>query len=254
MTESPFRLADQEYDPATPIAKLKEHPLNPNQGDVGAISESLDEHGFYGAVIAQKSTGYILAGNHRFRTANAKNAKTLPTFWVKCDDDEAKRILAVDNRTTHLASFDEAKLVELLASAAEHPRGLSGTGYDGDDLDSLVHAVGKPLVIPDAPTGAGYAETDEEEETRKELNANYQDRKQAGALVEMILVFTRDQRTVVGTLIDNIRAAINEPEARAAEVVLRSLRIFDLALQNKDKGVVAELVADSEGDGDEGPA
>jgi hypothetical protein len=133
----PFHLADQTYDPDIPLKLLHEHPDNPNLGDVEAIAESLDQHGFYGAVIVQRSTGAIVAGNHRFRSALRKGAATLPGFWLDIDDDEAARILAVDNRTTHLATFDEAKLVALLTSAAETPRGLAGTGYDDKALNVL---------------------------------------------------------------------------------------------------------------------
>lgn len=155
MAEVDFRLADQVYDPAIAIDAVSEHPANPNQGDIGAISESMDEHGFYGAVLVQRSTGYILAGNHRHRTAKAKGARTVPGFWLECDDDTALRILAIDNRSTHLAVFDEAKLLELLTGLAARPRGLSGTGYDGADVDDLVRAVaGGSGPDPDGGPGA----------------------------------------------------------------------------------------------------
>jgi hypothetical protein len=142
--ETPFRVADQEYDPAIPVDSIKEHPANYNFGDIGAISESMDEHGFYGAVLVQRSTGFILAGNHRHRTAVMKGAATIPGFWLDCDDDTAARILAVDNRTTHLATFDDEALVRLLAAVATTPRGLKGTGYDGDDLQDLVQQLSPP--------------------------------------------------------------------------------------------------------------
>lgn len=135
---TPFRIADQQFDPDIPIASLREHPENYNRGDVGAISESMDEHGFYGAVLVQRSSGRILAGNHRYRTARDKGATTLPGFWLDCDDDEARRLLAVDNRTTHLATFDEAALIALLKQAQDSPRGLAGTGYDQGALAMLI--------------------------------------------------------------------------------------------------------------------
>lgn len=144
MTEPAFRITDQEYDPAIPVSGIREHPDNPNQGDVGAISESMDEHGFFGAVGVQRSTGYILWGNHRYRTAEMKGATTVPGFWLDVDDDEAGRILLVDNRASRLATFDERKLVELLTAHARTARGLSGTGYDGDDLDDLIQQLQPP--------------------------------------------------------------------------------------------------------------
>jgi hypothetical protein len=144
MTAEDFRLADQEFDPAIPVGQLHEHPENYNEGDVGAISESLDEHGFYGAVIVQRSTGAVLVGNHRFRTATMKGAATIPGFLLDCDDDEARRILAVDNRTTQLSTFNNAALLAVLGKVMKEPRGLKGTGYDGDDVDDLIKLLGAP--------------------------------------------------------------------------------------------------------------
>lgn len=133
----PFRVADQEFDPAITVSGISEHPKNYNQGDIGAISESMDAHGFFGALIVQRSTGYVIAGNHRLRTAAMKGAETVPGFWLECDDDEAERILAVDNRTARLATFDDAALLDLLVGIATRSGDLKGTGYDGDDLDDL---------------------------------------------------------------------------------------------------------------------
>lgn len=48
---------------------LRPHPRNPRQGNIGAIHDSITANGFYGQVVAQKSTGFILAGNHRWRAA-----------------------------------------------------------------------------------------------------------------------------------------------------------------------------------------
>jgi hypothetical protein len=144
MTEEAFRVAPQEFDAKIPLDQMRPHPENYNQGDVGAICESLDSHGFYGAVIVQRATGNILAGNHRYFAAQAKGAKTLPGFWLDVDDEDAKRILAVDNRTAKLATVDESKLVQLLASVFSTPKGLAGTGYDGDDLDDLVQQLQPP--------------------------------------------------------------------------------------------------------------
>lgn len=133
----PFRVADQEYDPAIPVDSVSEHPKNYVMGDIGAISESIDAHGFFGAVIVQRSSRRIVAGNHRHRTAKMKGASTVPGFWLDCDDDEAERILAVDNRTARLATFDDAALLDLLVGIATSSGDLKGTGYDGDDLDDL---------------------------------------------------------------------------------------------------------------------
>lgn len=120
------------------LDKLRPHPKNPRQGDVGAIHESIEANGFYGVVVAQRSTGYILAGNHRYLAARHAGAKEIPIAWVDVDDDEALRILLADNRTNDLASYDDHVLAELLQGLMTETGTLDGTGYDGDALDELL--------------------------------------------------------------------------------------------------------------------
>ena len=114
------------------VNALKPHPRNPRQGDVEVIAESIDVNGFYGAVVAQRSTGFILAGNHRFLAAKQTGATKIPIIWVDCSDEEAQRILLADNRTSDLADYDDQALADLLKELAKSDSGLLGTGY-GDE-------------------------------------------------------------------------------------------------------------------------
>lgn len=123
------------------IGDLKHHPRNPNEGDVGAVHGSIEANGFYGALIVQESTGYVLAGNHRLEAARQAGLKKLPVIYVDVDDERAERILLADNRTAALASQDKALLADVLRELAETPAGLDGTGYDGDDLDAIIKDV-----------------------------------------------------------------------------------------------------------------
>ena len=104
---------------------LREHPKNPNKGDTEVIGESIGVNGWYGAITAQRSTGYILAGNHRFRAALAHGAKEVPVIWKDVDDETALKILLVDNESTRRGENDEAKLEAALASLTT----LDGSGY-----------------------------------------------------------------------------------------------------------------------------
>lgn len=142
-----MKYAEQEYAQAS-IKDLRPHPKNPRQGDVGAIHESIEANGFYGAIVAQKGTGYILAGNHRYKAAVQSGAKQVPVIWLDVDEATATRVLLADNRTNDRASYDNAALAEILAELAAGP-GLEGTGYDGDDLDALIADLGGSV----EPTG-----------------------------------------------------------------------------------------------------
>lgn len=116
---------DQEYE-LVDVDKVKPHPENPKKGALLEIENSIDANGWYGAIVVQKSTGYILAGNHRYRAALAHDAKQIPVIWKDVDDVTAKRIMLVDNRSADLGEYDEAKLKDVLGSLEE----LNGTGYD----------------------------------------------------------------------------------------------------------------------------
>jgi hypothetical protein len=126
-----------------PIDAVRPHPRNPRQGDIGAIHQSIAANGFYGAVIAQRSTGFILAGNHRWKAAQQAGAKEVPVTWVDVDDDHALRILLADNRTSDLGTYDDGALADILRELQEATGTLAGTGYDGDDLDELLADLGR---------------------------------------------------------------------------------------------------------------
>jgi hypothetical protein len=142
-----------------PLSKLKFHPRNANQGDFGAIQQSVEANGFYGTIVANKRTGHILAGNHRYAVAQQMGFEKVPVSWVDVDDEQELRILIADNRTTRLGIDNETQLAELLSELAATPAGLLGTGFDGDDLDDLIgklageteELLGDPDEVPEPP-------------------------------------------------------------------------------------------------------
>lgn len=122
------------------VGELQVHPENPRSGDIDLISESIAHNGFFGAIVAQRSTGRILAGNHRWKAAKAEGRNRVPVAWVDVDDDHALRILLADNRTNDVAGYDDALLAGLLAELNESC-GLEGTGYKPEDLEQLLTEV-----------------------------------------------------------------------------------------------------------------
>jgi hypothetical protein len=144
----------QRYDPAVPVARLSVHPANPRRGARGAIAESMEVHGFYGAVYAQESTGRIISGNNRYAVAVDHGARDLPVIWLDVDDDQALRLLLVLNRTEDEATNDDRDLLAVLGELGQ----LDGTGYDlGDlgDLQELLDADAWGDPAPNAGAGAG---------------------------------------------------------------------------------------------------
>lgn len=137
-----------------PVGGLISHQRNANQGDLGAIYESIKANGFYGSLIVQRSTCQILSGNHRFLAAQKLGYRELPVTWVDCSDEEALRILLVDNRTARLGVDDPTKLAELLKELVGTDTGLLGTAYDTDFLDDLLldlERTAAPVETPPPP-------------------------------------------------------------------------------------------------------
>jgi hypothetical protein len=150
----------QKYRQAL-VADLTPHPENPRQADVGAIHTSIERNGFYGAIIVQLSTGYVLAGNHRLLALRQQGAAKVPIIEVDVDDETATRIMLADNRTNDLASYDNDLLSSLLQTIAqESPEALLGTGYDGDDLDDLLASLQEDNGLPNADGNVGREGTD----------------------------------------------------------------------------------------------
>jgi DNA modification methylase len=143
-----------------PVGELKLHPRNPRRGDVGLIQESILANGFYGVVVAQKSTGYVLAGNHRLKAAIEAGMEKVPVIWVDVDDERALRILLADNRTSDIAGYDDRQLAELLKELSALPDQFLGTGYDSDALDALLRELGESdePVTPDPGAQVDKAE------------------------------------------------------------------------------------------------
>lgn len=122
-----------------PIDDVTPHPDNVNEGDVGAITESLGFHGQYRAIVVSEVTGHILAGNHTWMAAKALGWDKITAHLLPdLTPEQERRIMLADNQYARLASTDEQGLVQLLTRLTETPDGLLGTGFDGDDLDAMV--------------------------------------------------------------------------------------------------------------------
>lgn len=145
MTSDTTEIVNSGDSELVDVSEIEPHPDNPREGDVAEIAESIDENGFYGTLVVQESTGYILAGNHRYRAATEiLGIEELPVAWVNCDEDRAKRIMLADNRTSDQAGYDKEALAEVLEDLADEDfetgsaeSGLEGTGFNRDEMKQI---------------------------------------------------------------------------------------------------------------------
>lgn len=137
--ERSMNIRPEIADLAKPINDFTTHPRNVRQGDIGAICESLDAHGQYRPIVVQRSTGFILAGNHTWMAAKQLGWQQVAATFVDCDDAQALRILLVDNRANDLAMYDDKALADVLRDLTTTELGLDGSLFSGDDLDDLLY-------------------------------------------------------------------------------------------------------------------
>ncbi len=154
---SPERIAPELTALVVPIASLTLFPNNPRRGNLEAISDSLRRFGQLRPVVVQRSTGYLVAGNHLVRAATALGWRHVAAAVVELDDASAAAFLLADNRSTDLGTYDDALLAALLEEQAAAGN-LAGTGYRQDDIDELVARLlaeaerkGDPDALPDLP-------------------------------------------------------------------------------------------------------
>lgn len=125
-------LATVWVDPAT----LKGFPGNARRGDVEKIRDSIRENGgLYTALIVQRSTGYVVIGNHTFAAAKAEGFDLVPVHFMDWDDRQARHVNLRDNKISDDATYSIDALIEQLTADDVD---LALAGWTPDELDELI--------------------------------------------------------------------------------------------------------------------
>lgn len=127
---------------------------NPRRGATPVIRESLEVNGQYRPLVVNTGgktgrTREVLAGNHTLLAAREAGWDDIQVCWVDVDDQAAARIVAADNRTTDLATYDDRELLDLLNELTE----VTGTGYTPGDMDDLAAALEEQSAALPGTTG-----------------------------------------------------------------------------------------------------
>ncbi|WP_039828120.1 ParB N-terminal domain-containing protein [Nocardia testacea] len=136
------------------ITDLIPYPGNPRRGDIEQIAASLRKTGQYRPIVVQRSTSYILAGNHTMQAAASLGWKEIDVHHVDVDDETARRIVLADNRTADKGHYDIAALTELLQDLPD----LEGTGYTDADLEALLDSIDTEPDLPGEEEKPGLGE------------------------------------------------------------------------------------------------
>ncbi len=116
---------------------IRVHPKNPRKGNIDAIAESLKENGQFRPLIVQRSTGYIIGGNHTYLGSRKLRWKTVKVVYLDVTDAQAEKIMLADNRTSDLGTYDTDALASILKGISNP----AGTGYNDSDVRAILAAI-----------------------------------------------------------------------------------------------------------------
>lgn len=127
-----------------PIDSVQAHPSNYNNGDVEGIMDSIVTSGMYRPIYVQRSTNYVIAGNHTLVACQQLGAEQIPVVFLDIDDNTAIRLMLADNEYARKAKADNGQLQKLLQHLAENDS-LVGTAWNEQELLQLIALNDIPL-------------------------------------------------------------------------------------------------------------
>ena len=113
-----------------------------------AIARSLERHGQKKAIVVERATGQVKAGNGTLLAARRLGWSHLAQVWSDEEPAMLRAYAIEDNRSAELSDWDPEKI---LAEIEEAPLDADDLGWDGDELAALEEAVGSFDIDADEP-------------------------------------------------------------------------------------------------------
>ena len=137
------------------LDEIVEADNNPKDHDLGVIYQSINRFGFNNPIILNDANGKLLVGHGRLqalkmirdagedapdRIVVEDGCWQVPVIkGVNIDNPaEAQAYLLADNRLTELGGWKNIDLIESLNEIMEETGDLDGTGYDLEDIDTIL--------------------------------------------------------------------------------------------------------------------
>ena len=129
-----FKMHRSLQELMVPAEFISPHEMNPNNGDIEAIVESLAANGCYRPIYAMRETGKIVAGHHLYTALVSHGHTEVPVIFLDQIDGQIDlRVLMADNKTAANAKLDEALAVNVL----DELESLFGTGFTEEELAEM---------------------------------------------------------------------------------------------------------------------
>jgi len=120
-----------------PIARLSPSPTNPrihSPEQIAQIARSIEQFGFVNPILVGEDHR-IVAGEGRFRAAQALKMREVPVIVLRHLSEVQRRALAIaDNQIALNAGWDEQRLRDHLVSLRDEEFDLDLLGFDEQEL------------------------------------------------------------------------------------------------------------------------
>ena len=187
MTETPYGERRIEYMPLDVLIGMA-HEDNPKDHDIGQLVQGILRYGFTEAPLIDEARQKMAAGHgrtkalvHMQRNAIAPEGLRAPEgirvredgMWLApvqrglsfASDNDLRAYLVWSNRSTELGGWDEVGLASVLQGLVDSDvRGLDYTGFDGDDLGTMLARL----------SGAFYEQNRQSTDPANDPNAEWQ--------------------------------------------------------------------------------
>lgn len=193
-----------------PINTLKPAAHNPRKGDVEAIKKSYERFGQRKPIVALRSTGEIIAGNHQYLAAKELGWTEMAVVFVDDDKETAMAYGVADNRIGQLGEWDVEELVFALDEIGLTD--IDSVGFseaDVEDFKALLdeHQMTAPAIaqmdggLRDAD--GGTSQVDSETKVKKDATyAEFLERYANRAVRAIILYYPNDQ---YGKIVEDLK-------------------------------------------------
>jgi DNA modification methylase len=120
-------------------ANVRRHP----ERNLETIKIALSKYGQRKPIVVNRRTSCIEAGNGTWEAAKALGWEFIAAAFMDDDPTTATGYAIADNRSSELATWDDAALAEVLQSLKQEGE-LAFTGFDGGELDRLLRDLRPP--------------------------------------------------------------------------------------------------------------
>ncbi|GEB97762.1 ParB/RepB/Spo0J family partition protein [Corynebacterium flavescens] len=151
-----------------PIEQLREYGRNARKGNIPALKDSLRAHGLYKPLLvnvgSQTSSEWeVLAGSHTLTAMRELNREAqeagetalhlmVPCYVIDVGEEEAARLVLVDNKTSDGSTYNDEALTDLLDWLPD----LDGTGFTDGELADLLAGMQEEEIPAEEPTESPY--------------------------------------------------------------------------------------------------